>query len=231
MAWHQMRTRVIIGILLIIVGALFLLRNFHIFYFPRNLITWEYFFILFGFLLFALSRNKIAGIVFIAIGLFNIVPQLWPLIFVFIGLFIILRRRSPRCYYKYNEFTECMHNADFTETKSKDFIDDVAVFGGSSKVYHSNNFKGGSVVSIFGGSEINLSSCKLEPGKNTLDITAIFGGSTIIVPSNWKIEIDIVPIFGGFGDKRRKDPNAVVDENSVLIIKGLVFFGGGEIKN
>ncbi|MBI1938450.1 MAG: hypothetical protein HYS25_10025 [Ignavibacteriales bacterium] len=231
MAWQQMRTRVIIGILLIIVGALFLLRNFHIFYLPHYLITWEYFFILFGFLLFALSRNKTAGIIFIAIGLFNIVPQLSPLIFVLIGLYIIFRRRDPRCYYKRHEFAERFHNTNFTETKSKDFIDDVAVFGGSSKVYDSDNFKGGSVVSIFGGSEINLLNCKLAPGKNTIDITAIFGGSTIIVPSNWKIEIDLVPIFGGFGDKRRKDPNAVVDENSVLIIKGLVFFGGGEIKN
>jgi hypothetical protein len=38
-------------------------------------------------------------------------------------------------------------------------------------------------------------------------------------------------IFGGFGDKRRKDPNMVYDDKKLLVVKGFVLFGGGEIKN
>jgi len=40
----------------------------------------------------------------------------------------------------------------------------------------------------------------------------------------------LVPIFGGFSDKRIKDPNRVYEEDKLLLIKGLVLFGGGEIK-
>jgi hypothetical protein len=34
-------------------------------------------------------------------------------------------------------------------------------------------------------------------------------------------------LFGGFSDNRR---NVKADSNKVLIVKGLVIFGGGEIK-
>ena len=86
-------------------------------------------------------------------------------------------------------------------------------------------------MSLFGGSEINLSNCKFADGDNILEVTFIFGGSTLIVPSDWKVETDVLAIFGGFGDKRRKDPNMVYDSSRTLIVKGFVLFGGGEIKN
>ncbi len=226
MAWHQVKTRVIIGILLIILGVIFVFRNLDIYLFPIELFSWEYFFILFGLLLFFLANNKTAGSVFIVIGLFNLVPELWPLIFVFIGLHIILRKRDH-----HTRRSESNIGTGDTASKAKDYFDDVSIFGGGSKVFHTDNFKGGTVVSIFGGSEINLTQCKLAEGENILDITAIFGGSTILVPSDWKVEVDVLPIFGGFGDNRRKDPNVVYGQNKILIVKGLVIFGGGEIKN
>lgn len=227
MAWHQVKTRVIIGILLIILGTMFVLRNLDIYFIPDELISWQYFFILFGVLLFFLANNKTAGVVFIALGLFNLVPELWPLIFVFIGLYIILRKRDHRI--KYEHFVHTAH--DEQADRSKECCDNVSIFGGGSKIFYSDNFRGGSIVSIFGGSEINLTQCKLADGENILDITAIFGGSTILVPADWKVEVDVLPIFGGFSDKRIKSPNVVYNEAKVLVVKGLVIFGGGEIKN
>lgn len=229
MAWHKLRARVMIGVLLIFIGALFLLNNYDIIFFPFHMITWEYFFILFGLLLFFLSNNKTAGVIFLAIGLFNLVPELWPLIFVLLGLYIILKSRHKHSYFHSTEFgtNETLKTGD----SEKNFIEDVSIFGGGSKVYNISNFKGGQVVSIFGGSDINLTGSKLADGENTLEITAIFGGTTIIVPSEWKIEIDVLSIFGGFGDKRRKDPSLISEGGRTLIIKGLVLFGGGEIKN
>ncbi|MEW6193876.1 MAG: LiaF domain-containing protein [Bacteroidota bacterium] len=227
MAWHQVKTRVIIGILLILLGTLFVLRNLDIYFIPDELISWQYFFILFGLLLFFLANNKTAGAIFIALGLFNLVPELWPLVFVFIGLYIILRRRDH--HIKRVNFTH--HVANEPQDKTQDYCDDVSIFGGGSKVFFSDNFRGGTIVSIFGGSEINLTQCKLVDGENILDITAIFGGSTILVPTDWKVEVDVLPIFGGFSDKRRKDPNIAYQPGKILIVKGLVIFGGGEIKN
>lgn len=229
MAWHKLKSRVIVGIILVIIGVLFLLRNYDIAFFPFEMITWEYFFILFGLLLFILSDNKTAGIIFLAIGLFNLVPQLWPLIFVVIGLYIILKRKGSRPMAHFKHYHRGSNIPD--GEGAKDYLEDVNVFGGGTKIINTENFKGGNVVSIFGGSEINLMGSKLAEGENSLEMTAIFGGSTLIIPSDWKVETDVLSIFGGFSDKRRKDPNKVQDPNRILVIKGLALFGGGEIKN
>ena len=146
------------------------------------------------------------------------------MIFVAIGLFIIFRRRG----YRYFRQQVSSVNTDYED---KNVIDEVNFFGGGNRVINSDNFKGGSVVSLFGGSEVNLLNCKLAEGNNVLDVTFIFGGSTFIVPQDWKIDIDVFAIFGGFGDKRRKDPNMVYDDSKTLVLKGFVLFGGGEIKN
>lgn len=229
MAWQKLKSRVIVGIILVLIGVLFLLRNYDITFFPFEIITWEYFFILFGLLLFILSDNKTAGIIFLAIGLFNLVPQLWPLIFVVIGLYIILKRKGSRPMAHFKHFHRGSSIPD--GEGAKDYLEDVNVFGGGTKIINTENFKGGNVVSIFGGSEINLMGSKLAEGENSLEMTAIFGGSTLIIPSDWKVETDVLSIFGGFSDKRRKDPNKVQDPNRILVIKGLALFGGGEIKN
>lgn len=229
MAWHKVKSSVVIGIILVLIGFVFLLRNYDIYLFPIDFLSWEYFFILFGVLLFVLSDNKTAGIIFIAIGLFNLVPELWPIIFIIIGGYILFKRRGSRSYFHQKYFKgEGSRNVD---ERANDFLEDVSIFGGGNKTINTDNFKGGSAVSIFGGSEINLYGSKLADGENTLEITAIFGGSTLIIPSEWKVELDVVSIFGGFSDKRRKDPNIVYDTSKVLIVKGLCLFGGGEIKN
>lgn len=229
MAWHKVKSSVVIGIILVLIGFVFLLRNYDIYLFPIDFLSWEYFFILFGVLLFVLSDNKTAGIIFMAIGLFNLVPELWPIIFIIIGGYILFKRRGSRSYFHQKYFKgEGSRNVD---ERANDFLEDVSIFGGGNKTINTDNFKGGSAVSIFGGSEINLYGSKLADGENTLEITAIFGGSTLIIPSEWKVELDVVSIFGGFSDKRRKDPNIVYDTSKVLIVKGLCLFGGGEIKN
>lgn len=229
MAWHKVKSTIIIGIMLVIIGVVFLLRNYEVYLFPIDFLTWEYFLILFGALLFTLSDNKTAGIIFIAIGLFNLVPELWPIIFILIGAYILFRRGSSRSYFHYKYFDR--KDTASENEKSNDILEDVNIFGGGNKTINTDNFKGGSAVSIFGGSEINLLGSKLADGENTLEITAIFGGSTLLIPSDWKVELDVVSIFGGFSDKRRKDPNIVYNMNKVLIVKGLCLFGGGEIKN
>lgn len=219
----KLHGRVIIGILMIILGALFVMRNYEILDFPYEYFTWEYFFILIGVLFLFLSRNKAAGFVFIAIGLFNLVPELWPLLLVLIGLYIIYGRTRHNRQKDDSAETEASNS-------STDYVESVSIFGGGSKIINSDNFKGGSIVSIFGGSEINLVNSKLAEGENNIEITAVFGGTTLTVPADWNVVIDVLPIFGGFGDKRMKDPNKKIQEGRKLVLKGIVLFGGGEIK-
>ena len=166
----------------------------------------------------ASSSNRGTGYVLIIIGTIGHFPEFWPLLLVLIGLYILIGRIKPGQQTDNNNF-------------SRENFNDVSIFGGGSKHYQSENFKGGSITAIFGGSEIDLLDCKLAEGENVIDIFAMFGGTTIQAPSDWRIEINTVPIFGGFSDKRRRDPNLVTREDRILKIKGLVIFGGGEIKN
>lgn len=109
-----------------------------------------------------------------------------------------------------------------------DMIADSSVFGGSERIMHSQNFKGGEIVAIFGGSKIDLTQCTLAPGQNRLEVKAVFGGTTLVVPNDWNISFESVNIFGGFADKRR---NINIDPRKTLIISGMALFGGGEIKS
>jgi len=234
--------RLIAGLVLIVLGGLFLLDNYGIIYFsiPDFLFHWEYILIAIGIFILSTSRNKTAGIILIAIGLFNLFPEFWPLLLVALGIYIILKRNKPRkaSFVKgdfskeYGENTKNFEAEDpgHKNNSFQDNIDDVSIFGGGTKNFSSRNFRGGKLTAIFGGSDIHLENCSLAHGKNELDLFVMFGGYTIYVPQDWNVIIDVVPIFGGFSDKRIKDPNRVYEEEKVLIIKGMVLFGGGEIK-
>lgn len=233
--------RLITGIILIVLGGLFLLDNYGIIYFslPRFLFHWEYILIAIGIYILATSSNKSAGIILISIGLIFRFPQFWPLLLVALGIYIILKRNidknsaniSPKSNdpNQSNSFNSTKDSA--TDQAFNDSIDDVSIFGGGTKSFSSKNFKGGKMTAIFGGSDIHLENCTLAHGRNELDLFVMFGGYDIYVPQDWNIIINVTPIFGGFSDKRMKDPNRVYEDDKVLVIKGMVLFGGGEVKN
>ncbi len=233
---NNTKARIIAGSILVVLGTLFLLDNYGIIYFslPDFLFHWEYILIGIGVYILSTSKNKTAGIILIAIGFFNLLPDFWPLILVGLGIYIILRRNPTKQNIKV-EIELDSEGKEISKTQNpgsnfNDSIDDVSIFGGGTKRVTSNNFTGGKLTAIFGGSDIHLENCLLAKGKNDLDIFSMFGGYTIYVPLDWNVVIDVVPIFGGFSDKRIKDPNRVYEEDKVLIVKGLVLFGGGEVK-
>lgn len=223
-------TRVSVGIVLIVLGGLFLLDNYGIvnFSLPDFLWHWEYILIALGVFFLVTSKNKTAGTILIVVGLFNLYPEFWPLLLVALGIYIILKRNGEHKNFKKN--ISANEDTDNKKENSINSIDDVSIFGGGTKHFTTNNFTGGNITAIFGGSEIHLENCQLSEGDNVLDLFSMFGGYTLYVPQDWNIIIDVVPIFGGFSDKRIKDPNRVYDDSRTLIIKGMVLFGGGEVK-
>lgn len=228
-------SKLFIGALLIIIGSLFLLRSFQILPFEIShiIFSWRFIFFVIGIIMLINSENKILGIIFTAVGGFLLFPKIfpdievdgrliWGIIIIALGVYVIFKSTSS----KYRS------TPDGSAGKiNRDYIDDVAIFGGGEKVISSNNFRGGNITAIFGGSQIDLSSCKLAEGNNVLNITAIFGGSTIIVPRDWNVLLNVTPLFGGFSSKIRREPNFIVDQSRSLIIKGIAIFGGGEVKS
>lgn len=233
--------RLIAGLILIVLGGLFLLDNYGIIYFslPSFLFHWEYILISIGLFILVTSNNKTAGIILIAIGVFNLFPEFWPLILVGLGIYIILKRNNAKPNLgtsrnmaegeTQNNFTSESSNTS-SSNSLQDSIDDVSIFGGGTKNFSSKNFTGGKMTAIFGGSDVHLENCTLAHGRNELDLFVMFGGYEIFVPQDWNVVVDVIPIFGGFSDKRMKDPNRVYEDDKILVIKGMVLFGGGEVK-
>jgi predicted membrane protein len=191
--------------------------------------SWQMILIVIGIIFISGRESKSTGYILLAIGTFFILPKFfdvphywrnlfWPSILILFGLLIIFGRTGRRSRLR------------SSSSSNQDILDDVAIFGGSEKVINSQNFKGGKITNIFGGSKYDLRNATLAEGTNYLDVSMIFGGSKFIVPEEWDIKIEVTSIFGGFSDKRQR--SIVVPDNSrQLIIKGETIFGGGELGN
>ena len=227
--------RFIIGILLVIAGFILILEKTTVLPAPLDhfiddiIFSWQMLLIVIGVITLAGSGNKTPGIVLIAVGGFFLIPELfsdyfrsfnffWPALFIVIGVVLLInsRRLGDRLHYS-------------TGSKA-DMIDYVNVFSGAERQLITENFMGGKVTSIFGGGEVDLTRSSLAPGNNIVEITCIFGGTTLIVPESWNVIIDVTPILGGFSDGRKIGSDVIRDTTRSLTVKGVVIFGGGELK-
>lgn len=233
------------GAFLLIIGAIALAKSFGA-NLPAWLFTWQM--LLIGIGLFIGVRHGfrsggwfipiLVGGMFLANEYFldgELRKHIWPLILIVIGLVFILRPKRLSCRERWKEkktgeLPATGQPVDQDAHYSQDdFINTTAIFGGSKKIVLSKNFKGGDIVNVFGGSEINLSQADISD-EAVLELTTIFGGATLVVPSNWSIKSEAVTIFGGIQDKRSM-PNLTESSTKILVLKGTVIFGGIEIKS
>lgn len=112
--------------------------------------------------------------------------------------------------------------------RAENWLETVSIFGNVKKLVYSKNFKGGDIVCIFGGTEINLTQADFK-GNITIEMVQIFGGAKLIIPPHWQVRSEMVAVFGGIEDKRA--PQNSYDEDKVVILNGTTFFGGIEIKS
>ncbi len=191
--------------------------------------SWQMILIVLGIVFISGHESKSTGYILLAIGAFFILPKFfdvpyfwrslfWPSILILVGLLIIFGRGKRS------------HHARTVSGSDENILDDVAIFGGSDQILHSQNFQGGKITNIFGGAKYDMRKVVMAEGKNYLEVTMIFGGSKFIVPEEWDIKFEITSVFGGFSDKRLRSI-VVPDASKQLIIHGVTIFGGGEITN
>ena len=153
-----------------------------------------------------------------------------PIVLVSIGTFILFRPgHSRRCGTRTKNDDPAFGPDTRAESTADDFVDSTSIFGGAKKNIISKNFKGGDLVNIFGGTELDLTHADLN-GTAEIDLTTIFGGTKLIVPSNWTVRSEAVTLFGGLEDKRNIQ-HSVDDPSKTLVLKGTVIFGGIELKS
>lgn len=225
--------RYIVGALFLVIGSLWTLDNIDVLNvrLPWYFTEWYSIMILIG-ILIATVREKVGlGLTLVAIGVaflvrdvyyldFRDIFEFWPVIFIIIGGSLLFRRSMDK---------DGHHEKKNTESEF-DSVDEIAIFCGAERKVTSKLFRGGKLTSIFGGTELNLLNAELANGTNILDVFVLFGGTDIRVPSDMNVKVKVTAIFGGFSDERKVIAENEANAGKELIIKGLVLFGGGEVK-
>jgi predicted membrane protein len=111
----------------------------------------------------------------------------------------------------------------------QDWLDITTVFGGSRRHVISKNFKGGDLINVCGGTEIDMTHADIQ-GTVTIDVVALWGGIRIAVPPNWQVRMNVTHLMAGT-DVRRGNSSALQDPNKVLIFTGTVLMAGIEIRD
>lgn len=240
--------RIIGGLIIIAVGAILLLRNTGV-YFPRWLFTWPIILILVAIYQgFKHNFKNSSWLILLAVGSFFLVqksmpdlsrqPLFWPLVVIAAGVIFMVRPRHgnfiPPANPGATNWSE--DSSSYPVARQGGFPDESdqinvrSVFSGVKRSMLSKNFQGGTISSIFGGSEIDFSQAEIN-GQAVLHFEVLFGGAKIIIPSHWAVQNEIDGIFHGVDDNRRFNPDAALNPGKVLILKGSVTFGGVEIRS
>jgi predicted membrane protein len=231
---NSQNSKLVIGGLLIFVGATLMLSNLDFFDFNigRYLFSWKSILIYIGLVMLVSRTNKKPAYILIGIGVFFWLPDifgyyirfrdvLWPMIFIGLGLLLIYRQRPPR---------HISYDAEGHPVEDNSgYLNDVSLFGGGIKIIQSKNFKGGNITAFMGGSEFDLRHVEFASKVAVIDVFTLFGGTKFIIPENWTVQSDAISILGGFSDKRAVSMTPSGD--NVLVIKGMVMLGGIEVKS
>lgn len=190
---------------------------------------WTLFLIIPGFIGLFKDNDKTGDIVLIIIGIilmlssrgildFDVIWKLiFPMILVIIGLSIIFKDLfNTKINKEINKLNE----------KLKKDSDYCSTFGSQSIKYDSEEFKGATLNSIFGGIRLDLRDSIIKKDV-VINSTCIFGGITILVPKDVKIKIKSTPIFGGVEDKTKQK---IDDKSKTIYINSTTIFGGLDIK-
>lgn len=239
------------AIILIIIGAVFLLYNIDVIPYSLKsfIISWPMLLLALG--IWQLTQHKsTSGITLVVIGGFFLIPRLgvflpmfdfyinmniiWPLLLIIIGVTILLKnsQSKARTHKKWSKINAEEVNEDLGAT---DFIDKSVIFSSSTEFVLSNALIGGEVSTVMGETILDLRKAKLKNNKALLSISTIFGSCIIYAPSHWNVQINSQNILGSFSDKRYnfndQPPLLEGEEIPILIITGSTIFASGEIRN
>lgn len=213
------RKSILWGVLLIIVGVLFLGNSLDIWHINLFFKGWWTLFIIVPSIIGLLDKDSMSGsFISLVVGVLLLLAcqdiiswsKIWkifvPILVIVIGFTLIFRSlKKPKMKTSENalEYTAIFSEVD---EKIKEVISD---------------FK---AISIFGGVNLDLRKAKLDKDI-VIECTTIFGGIDIRVPDNVKIKTSGVPIFGGVENKYTEE-----DKSSVTIyINYVCVFGGIDI--
>ena len=205
------------GVLLILVGILFLGRNMDWWDFSIFFRGWWTLFLIVPSIISIFRRESMGtSFLILVLGILLLLASqtviewstIWkvfvPVIIIVVGLSIIFGNRKVRK----------------PKVNAKEY---VAIFSSVDEVIGKieSDFK---VTSVFGGVELDLRDVKLKDGL-VIDCFTLFGGIDIRLPKDIKVEVNGLPIFGGVENKYHNHENAKI----TVYINHTTIFGGVDL--
>jgi hypothetical protein len=219
----------ITGLVLIGVGVVFLLDRFGMVNAEHIWNFWPLFFVVPGFIKLASPGSigdRIWGGFLILFGTVLILHEfgkfpygwsyLWPLFLVVAGGLLMLQAYQNK--------------GDGTLLSGENDVRVFSVFGGSEQHINSQQFRGGQLVAVFGGYQLDLTQAEIEGTQAVVDATSIFGGGEIHIPRHWNVSMKGIGIFGGYGDETGKYAKDTSKPAKTLVVRGVAMFGGVTVK-
>ncbi|NQU67167.1 MAG: hypothetical protein HQ510_04410 [Candidatus Marinimicrobia bacterium] len=215
------------GIIMIVLGALFLMGTLDILDFGHIIHGWwPIIIVIVGF--FKLKgESKSGGAVIFIVGIILLtatldfinwgeILQFWPVLLVLLGISMVSKSRNKKVW----TFSK-------TSEANSDTVHTSVLFGGSNQSINSEQFQGGDVQAIFGGIELDLKNVKVSESGAVLNLTALFGGVEITAPANCRVVMNGTPILGGMENR----VNCEDDQAPVIQCNCTIAFGGIEVHN
>lgn len=110
---------------------------------------------------------------------------------------------------------------------SDDVVNIFALMGGHVLTSHSTAFRGGDMVAVMGGCELDLRHADLAESEVVIETLALMGGIEIKVPEDWTVVCKGLPVMGVYADTTK--PRGETGKR--LVVRGLALMGGVEVHN
>ena len=253
--WKRHNAGMIPAIILIGIGALFLLNNLNILHVDNWGQFWPVLLIAFGLVRLVDSQysgGRVMGGVMIGVGGLLLADtmgylrlnweDMWPLILIGVGVLMLWSRLTPgpppwqgqwrgQGQGQGQGWGQWHHRTTVDSGEMHEgTLNEFAMFSGVERKVTTDDFRGGQISATFGGVEIDLRKAAMRGDSAGVEVNATFGGVEFKVPPNWIVIAQVVAVFGGVENKSVQPP---ADAPGVkrLYLKGSAVFGGVTIKN
>lgn len=144
-------------------------------------------------------RNIFWGIILIILGMLFLLDNMdvvdfgyvvrtyWPALLILWGISILMKKKE-------REVTAAF--SDVSKSTESELFHKSSVFGNIVVNVTSQNFKGGSVSTVAGDCEIDLTKAMIVDGEHWLRLSGVVGSSKIILSKDIAISISAHTVFG-----------------------------------
>jgi len=246
--------KIVAGVFLILLGALFILDNLRIVDAGSLWDYWPLLLIVPGvtrMLAPARPGQKLWGAILFVVGglllLRNLdllwIPfhKVWPFLLVVFGIYLIFQTMTRRSVAAAPSGPDAGTRAfdgaraglsateGFAGRTSVSQLNEFALCGGGHRFVQSADFRGGSITVVAGGFDIDLREAAIAGDKVSIELFVMMGGVVLRIPETWKVVVNVTPLLGGSDLKSRTvaSPETV----RTLVVNGFILMGGLEVKN